>query len=89
MLGFDSPEELIRERGDIERQGYADPIMRDKFRKALEENGFITNFEYEVYRKDGTRIWVAESARIVRGADGRFFITGSVRDITERKRAEA
>src|SRR6202011_634589 len=89
MLGFDSPEELIRERGDIERQGYANPVMRDKFKQALEENGFITNFEYEVYRKDGAKIWVAESARIVRDAHGRaLYYEGSVQNITERKRAE-
>jgi PAS domain S-box-containing protein len=90
MLGFDSPEELIGERGDIERQGYADPSMRDKFKKELEENGFITGFEYEVYRKDGARIWVAENTRIVRDAEGRaLYYEGSVQDITERKRAEA
>ena len=90
MLGFDSPEELIRERGDIERQGYADPVMRAKFKQALEENGFITGFEYEVYRKDGARIWVAENSRIVRDAEGRaLYYEGSVQDITERKRAEA
>jgi two-component system, sensor histidine kinase and response regulator len=89
MLGFDSPAELIRERGDIERQGYANPVMRDKFKQALEENGSITNFEYEVYRKDGARIWVAESARIVRDAGGRaLYYEGSVQNITERKRAE-
>jgi PAS domain S-box-containing protein len=89
MLGFDSPEELIRERGDIERQGYANPVMRDKFKQALEENGFISNFEYEVYRKDGAKIWVAESARIVRDADGRvLYYEGSVQNITERKKAE-
>src|ERR1700719_862064 len=89
MLGFDSPEELIRERGDIERQGYANPVMRDKFKQALEENGFITTSEYEVYRKDGATIWVAESARIVRDPDGRvLYYEGSVQNITERKRAE-
>jgi len=90
ILGFDSPEELIRERGDIERQGYANPVMRDKFKQALEENGFISNFEYEVFRKDGAKIWVAESARIVRDAEGRvLYYEGSVQEITERKRAEA
>jgi PAS domain S-box-containing protein len=90
MLGFDSPEELIRERGDIERQGYTNPIMRDKFKQTLEQNGFITGFEYEVYRKDGAKIWVAENARVVRDAEGRaLYYEGSVHEITERKRAEA
>jgi PAS domain S-box-containing protein len=90
MLGFDSPEELIRGRGDIGRQGYADPSMRDEFKQALEENGFITGFEYEVYRKDGAKIWVSENSRIVRDIEGRaLYYEGSVQDITERKRAEA
>jgi PAS domain S-box-containing protein len=89
MLGFDSPEELIRARNDIERQGYVDPALRDKFKQALEEKGSISNFEYEVYRKDGAKIWVAESARIVRDAEGRIlYYEGSVQNITERKRAE-
>ena len=89
MLGFDSPEELIRERGDIERQSYANPELRHKYKEALEENGFITGFEYEVHRKDGSRIWVSESSRIVRDAEGRaLYYEGSVQDITEGKRAE-
>jgi PAS domain S-box-containing protein len=89
MLGFDSPEELIRERSDIERQGYADPTVRDKFKQALEETGFVTNFEYEVYRKDGAKIWVSENARAVRDAEGRvLYYEGGVQNITERKRAE-
>jgi PAS domain S-box-containing protein len=88
MLGFDSPEELIRARNDIEHQGYADPAQRDKFKETLEANGVITGFEYEVYRKDGVKIWVAENARVVRDADGRaLYYEGSVQDITERKRA--
>ena len=90
MLGFDSPEELINERADIKRQGYVDPALRDKFKETLEKNGFIIGFEYEVYRKDGAKIWVAESSRIVRDAEGRaLYYEGSVQDITERKRAEA
>jgi PAS domain S-box-containing protein len=90
MLGFNSPEELIRARNDIERQGYVDPAQRNKFKRALEENGVVTGFEYEVYRKDGAKIWVSENSRIVRDAEGRIlYYEGSVQEITERKRAEA
>jgi len=89
MLGFDSPEELIRTRNDIERQGYAEPAVRNKFKQMLEENGVVAGFEYEVCRKDGTRIWVAENSRIVRDAKGRpLYYEGSVQDITERKQSE-
>jgi PAS domain S-box-containing protein len=90
MLGFDSPEELIRERDDIGQQAYADPEMHKKFKQTLEENSSIKGFEYEVYRKDGAKIWISENARIVRDAEGRaLYYEGSVQDITERKRAEA
>ena len=90
MLGFDSPEELIHTRNDIERQGYAEPALRNKFKQMLEENGVVTGFEYEVYRKDGVKIWVSENSRVVRDAEGRaLYYEGSVQDITERKRAEA
>ena len=86
MLGFDSPEELIRGRDNIGRQAYVDPAMREKFKQALEENGSITGFEYEVYRKDGAKIWVSESARIVRDGEGRaLYYEGSVQDITEQR----
>ncbi|MEY2585206.1 MAG: hypothetical protein QOD80_1232, partial [Verrucomicrobiota bacterium] len=90
MLGFESPEELISARQNIERQGYVDPAMRNAFREKLESEGVLTGFEYEVYRKDGSKIWVSENTRIVSDRKGQpLYYEGSVQDITERKRAEA
>jgi len=89
MLGFDSAEELIRGRPEIARQGYVNPGMRETFTQALKKTGSISEFEYEVYRKDGSTIWVSESARMVPDVEGRpLYYEGSVKDITERKRAE-
>jgi PAS domain S-box-containing protein len=90
MLGFESPEELISARRDIERQGYVDPTMRKAFREKLETEGVITGFEYEVYRKDGSKIWISENTRIVSDGKGQpLYYEGSVQNITDRKRAEA
>jgi PAS domain S-box-containing protein len=90
MLGFASPEELIHDRDNIARQSYVDPAMRERFKQALEENGSVTGFEYEVCRKDGSKIWVSENARVVRDGEGRaLYYEGSVQDTTERRRAEA
>ncbi len=90
ILAFDSPDELIRVRNNIGRQGYADPALRNQFKRMLEENGVVTGFEYEVYRKDGAKIWVSENSRIVRDATGHpLYYEGSVQDITDRKRTEA
>lgn len=90
MLGFSSPEELIRERTDLKHQNYADPALHAKLKRLLEKQSFVTGLEYEVFRKDGTLIWVSENTRVIRDAAGQaVYYEGSVQDITERKRAEA
>jgi PAS domain S-box-containing protein len=88
MLGFDSAEELISGRTDLEQQSYAQPAQRREFRRVLEATGSLEAFEYQVRRKDGTMIWVSENSRVVRDAQGRALLyEGSVRDITERRLA--
>jgi Amt family ammonium transporter len=89
IYGYDSPEELISGIGDIERQLYLDPNRREEFRKKIIADGLITNFESQVYRRDGSVIWISEAARGVRNAAGQIEIyEGTVVDITERKQLE-
>ena len=50
----------------------------------------IFGFESQVYRQDGSVIWISESARTVRDAKGNMlYYEGTVEDITERKATEA
>lgn len=89
MLGFATPEELIRERSDLATQSYADPAQRVEFQRLLERAGVVNGFEYEIRRKDGSKIWVSEDARIVRDDQGSaLYYEGSVQDITVRKQSE-
>jgi PAS domain S-box-containing protein len=89
ILGYGSPEELIAERTDIGRQGYADPQRREEFKRLLAEHGSVRGFEYELLRKDGSRRWVCENARAVRDAAGQLVCyEGTLQDITERRQAE-
>ena len=89
MFGFDSPEELIRERADISKQHYVDPKRREEFKRLLEVTGIVHHFDYEAYRKDGSRIWVSANVRAVRDETGKLLCyEGIAKDITERKRAE-
>lgn len=89
MLGFFSPEELIRERNDLAHQSYAQPAQRAEFQRLLEQEGVINNFEYQVKRRDGRKIWVSENVRMVRDAAGQpLYYEGSVQDITQRKHSE-
>ncbi len=89
IMGFDSPEELIAERTDIAREHYVDPQRRDDFKRLLDVQGFVRDFEFEAYRKDGARIWVSENVRSVRDESGAvLYFEGTSQDITDRKRAE-
>ncbi|MDP9175924.1 MAG: response regulator [Planctomycetota bacterium] len=90
IYGYDSPEELIAGMTDIEHRLYVDPGRRGQFISAIKENSSVTDFESEVYRKDGSIRWISENAREVRGTDGRLLCyEGTIEDITQRKRAEA
>ena len=89
IYGYDSTEELVIGIGDIERQLYLDPNRREEFRQQIKAEGVVTGFESQVYRRDGTVIWISESARGVRNADGAIELyEGTVVDITERKQLE-
>ena len=41
ILGYASPEELIAERTDIEKQHYVEPQRRREFQQSLDENSII------------------------------------------------
>jgi len=89
MLGYDSVEQLIAERTDLEQRHYVKPGERARFRRLLEMQGLVEGFEYEAYRRDGTTVWLRDHVRAVRDAAGRTIsYEGTVEDITNRKAAE-
>ena len=89
MYGYSSPEELTESVDDIGHILYVSPERRTEFKRLIEAEGSVEGFEYEVYRKDGSRIWLSENARAVRDASGAvIYYEGAVQDITERKRVE-
>src|SRR5690606_34547438 len=74
---------------DIKTELYVEPDARDRFIAALQKEDIITNFEARIRRKDGTIIWIAENARVVRDEHGDVaYYEGTVQDITARKLAE-
>jgi PAS domain S-box-containing protein len=89
IYGYSSPEELIVELRDIARQLYVQPQRRAEFIAAMEENDTISGFESEIYRKDGSIIWISENARAVRNSQRELiYYEGTVEDITARKETE-
>ena len=86
LNGFDSKEEMLAAVTDIERQWYVDPNRRSQFREILMRDGKVEDFISEIYRyKTRERIWITESARLVRDVkSGKpIYYEGSVREITE------
>ncbi|MBW4691144.1 MAG: PAS domain S-box protein [Lyngbya sp. HA4199-MV5] len=89
LYGYNSPEALIAALTDIEHQLYVDPTRRAEFSRLVQAHGTIADFESQVYRKDGSTIWVSENARAVYSAQGELlYYEGTGEDITERKQAE-
>jgi diguanylate cyclase (GGDEF)-like protein/PAS domain S-box-containing protein len=89
IYGYDSPAELIAGVTDIARRLYVDEESRPRFRKLIEERGIVSGFEARIYRKDGSIIWISETARSVHDAAGNFlYYEGFVSDITARKTAQ-
>ncbi|CAG1002627.1 hypothetical protein ANRL2_04185, partial [Anaerolineae bacterium] len=89
QLGYNSPEELIADIGAIDRRFYVKPGRRQEFKRLMEEHEKITRFESEIYRKDGSTIWISENSRLVRNKNGdSLYYEGTTEDITERKQAE-
>jgi len=89
MLGFTSPEELIREHSDDAKPNCLDSERREEFKRLLDEHGFVRGFEYQGRRKDGSKIWLSDSVRAVRDESrALLYYEGVTEDITERKLAE-
>ncbi len=89
MYGYSCAQELIESLKDIKTALYVDPKQRDAFVEILTERGEVMDFESQVYRKDGSIIWINESARSVYDESGTLsYYEGLVQNITRRKNAE-
>jgi PAS domain S-box-containing protein len=89
LHGYSSPDEMLMQVTEISHQIYVDPTRRDRFKAAIDQQGQVTDFEYQIYRRDGTLAWVCENARAVRDINGKLLhYEGIIQDITERKQIE-
>ena len=88
MLGYSSADELTQR--NLDKDGYHPEYPRSEFKRRIENEGKILALESAWRKKDGTYVYLRESARAVFDKEGRpLFYEGMVEDITERKRAEA
>ncbi len=89
ILGYDSPADLINALTDLNQGLYVNPQQRSQFVAQMEAQGFVEEFEAEVYRQDGSKIWTAETAWLVTDPSGTpLYYEGTSRDISDRKATE-
>jgi PAS domain S-box-containing protein len=89
IMGYESAEQLISSVGDISESIYVHAGAREEFQTLMRRDGLVRDFEYQVRQRDGEIRWLSDSATAVRDDDGEVVrYEGSVRDITDQKRAE-
>ncbi|MEL6355264.1 MAG: response regulator, partial [Cyanobacteria bacterium J06627_28] len=85
IYGYDTPTEMLRAITDISGQVYVDPQARIDFLKQMQTCDELKNWEYQIYRKDGSITWVEENTRAVRDLHGQIlYFEGIVQDISDR-----
>ena len=90
IYGYSSSEELVGTLTDISQQLYVDPYRRAEVVRLIEEQGKVSDFESQIYRRDGSIIWISENTYTMRDSYGNLlYYEGTVQDITTRKQAEA
>ncbi len=89
ILKYDDPDELLRSvKSPISllHVNVEDPAH---IQHTLIDKGRIVGYETQMYRKDGSRVWVSYSARGVYDENGNLeYYEGSLTDITEQKEKE-
>jgi PAS domain S-box-containing protein len=89
MMGYDTPKDLILEIGNITKSVYVRPEARAEYQRLMQRDGMVREFEYQVHQRGGAILWLSDSATAVRDGDGEIVrYEGTVRDITDQKRAE-
>jgi PAS domain S-box-containing protein len=87
IMGFDSFEEMAAR--NLESEGYEPSYPRRLFREKIEREGFVNGWEAAWTRRDGTTMFVRESASVIKGPDGTIvYYDGIIEDISERMMAE-
>ncbi len=90
IYGYLSSEDLIQNLSHIPDQIYVNPQRREEFVRLINEQGTVLGFESQVYRADGSIIWISENARAIQDSKGKIIAyEGDVKDITKRKHSEA
>jgi PAS domain S-box-containing protein len=89
MMGYATPEDLIGGINDVTHAIYVHPEARAQYQLLMQRDGMVREFEYQARQRGGAVLWLSDSATAVRDEAGEVIrYEGTVRDITDQKRAE-
>ena len=89
IYGYGSPVEVMANIKDIANRLYVEPNRREEFVRLMQESDTLSGFVSQIYRKDGSIIWIEENCRAVRDGQGRLlYYEGTVEDITQQRQTE-
>lgn len=89
ILGYNSPEEMLRVVKNANGIVYPDPAGRENLNQTLVNQEQVFGYESKVMQKDGNKIWVRENIRVVKDDQQNvIYFEGSMEDITKRKEAD-
>lgn len=88
IYGYSLAEEVTANSTEIE-QLYVDPNRRAEFVRLMEKYGSVSEFESQIYRRDGSIVWISEKAYAVHDEHLKLlYYEGLIEDITQRKQTE-
>jgi PAS domain S-box-containing protein len=87
MMGYRSFEEMAKL--NLEKEGLDPSTPRSVFKQRIEKKDKVIGLESVWIKRDGTKLFVSESAVAVRDEQGHIlYYEGTAQDITKRKEAE-
>jgi PAS domain S-box-containing protein len=88
MVGYERPKDLVDAIGNVHQDLYADPQHRARFEEMFRGGEGTIEAQTQIYRRDGTVMWVLESAAVVRRSAAHSWCDAVVVDISSMKKAQ-
>ncbi len=86
ILGYDSPDDFLSSVTDSSFQLFVNPDKHEEFQKLVNKSGFVKDFEFKAYKKDGTIIHLSENKHSVTDKIRNLqYFEGTINDITQKK----
>jgi PAS domain S-box-containing protein len=88
LLGYDTIAELMDSVNSVESV-HVDPTQRIQWLDEIAAHGVARDFDVELRRRDGTTVWIQDTARAVFDDDGQMlYCEGALIDVTEKVKAK-